>query len=96
MCDFSNPLHFSIGLSDNGWTSDFHCYNWFKDTFIPQAKERNKSTNPILLIYDGHGSHERYNLLHLAQDNNIILFALPPHTTHKLQPLDVGVFGPFT
>ncbi|KIK12879.1 hypothetical protein PISMIDRAFT_59393, partial [Pisolithus microcarpus 441] len=26
--------------------------------------------------------------------NNIHLFALPPHTTHKLQPLDVGVFGP--
>ncbi|KIJ52033.1 hypothetical protein M422DRAFT_243617 [Sphaerobolus stellatus SS14] len=27
--------------------------------------------------------------------NNIILFSLVPHCTHKLQPLDVGVFGPF-
>ena len=31
----------------------------------------------------------------LAWDNNIILFCLPLHTTHKLQPLHVGVFGPF-
>jgi DDE superfamily endonuclease len=85
----------SIGLSDNGWTSDFHCFEWFKDVFIPQAKARNTSGKPILLIYDGHGSHEALNLLRLAKEHNIILFSLPPHTTHKLQPLDVGVFGPF-
>ena len=32
--------------------------------------------------------------LTLARENNIILFCLPPHTTHRLQPLDVGCFGP--
>ena len=25
----------------------------------------------------------------------MILFVLPPHTSHVTQPLDVGVFGPF-
>ncbi|KIM88254.1 hypothetical protein PILCRDRAFT_814163, partial [Piloderma croceum F 1598] len=30
----------------------------------------------------------------LAEENNIELFCLPPHTTHRTQPLDVGVFGP--
>ena len=30
----------------------------------------------------------------LAFEHNILLYCLPPHTTHKLQPLDVGVFGP--
>jgi DDE superfamily endonuclease len=30
----------------------------------------------------------------LALENNIHIFCLPPHTTHRLQPLDVGVFGP--
>ena len=87
--------HTRIGLSDNGWTSDFHCYQWFKDNFIAQATARNISGKPILLIYDGHGSHEKYELLRLAKEHNIILFSLPPHTTHMLQPLDVGVFGPF-
>jgi DDE superfamily endonuclease len=84
--------HFSIGLSKNGWTSDFHCHQWFKDTFIPQVEKWNKSGK---LIYDGHRSHEKYKLLHLAKEHNVILFSLPPHTTHKLQPLDVSVFGPF-
>ena len=30
----------------------------------------------------------------LAIDHNIHLFCLPPHTTHRLQPLNVGIFGP--
>jgi len=48
-----------------------------------------------LLVLDGHGSHETSEIIRLAEANNIIVFCLPPHTTHKLQPLDVGVFGPF-
>ncbi|XP_041369511.1 uncharacterized protein LOC121383505 [Gigantopelta aegis] len=28
--------------------------------------------------------------------NGIILFVLPPHTSHILQPMDVGCFGPFS
>ncbi|KAF8805525.1 CENP-B protein, partial [Phlegmacium glaucopus] len=43
---------------------------------------------------DGHGSHTTLNWITLAQANNIILYCLPPHTTHRLQPLDVGCFGP--
>jgi hypothetical protein len=49
---------------------------------------------PILLIYDGHGSHTTLDWVTLARSNSIILFCLPPHTTHRLQPLDVGCFGP--
>ena len=49
---------------------------------------------PILLIYDGHGSHTTLDWITLARANNIILYCLPPHTTHWLQPLDVGCFGP--
>lgn len=29
-----------------------------------------------------------------CQDHNIIPLCLPPHSTHYLQPLDVGIFGP--
>lgn len=83
-------------MSENGWTDDHLCAEWFAKTFIPQANARNTSGKPILLIYDGHGSHDTAKLVELAVQHNIILFCLPPHTTHKLQPLDVGVFGPFS
>ena len=82
-------------MSPNGWMDDFLCTEWFEKCFIPQATARKVSNAPILLIYDGHGSHNTTALIELAREHNIILFCLPPHTTHKLQPLDVGVFGPF-
>ncbi|PCH39595.1 hypothetical protein WOLCODRAFT_37851, partial [Wolfiporia cocos MD-104 SS10] len=43
---------------------------------------------------DGHGSHIQDEIKDLAMENNIELFALPAHMSHKLQPLNVGVFGP--
>ncbi|KIM59047.1 hypothetical protein SCLCIDRAFT_98010, partial [Scleroderma citrinum Foug A] len=42
----------------------------------------------------GHCSHVSDEIRQLALQNNIHLFCLPPKTTHKLQPLNVGVFGP--
>lgn len=50
------------------------------------------AARPILLILDGHKSHGSWKLLQLAQENGVILLALPPHLTHKLQLLDVAVF----
>jgi len=41
-------------MSDNGWTDDFLCKEWFKNNFIPQVTACNTSQKPILLIYDGH------------------------------------------
>ena len=32
------------------------------------------------------------DVIDLARENDVILFCLPPHTTHALQPLDVSVF----
>ena len=49
-------------------------------------------TRPVLLIQDGHVSHMSVELIELARANNIHLSCLPSHTTHILQPLDVGVF----
>jgi len=31
-----------------------------------------------------------------ADRYSIIILILPPYTTHRLQPLDVGLFGPLT
>jgi hypothetical protein len=45
----------------------------------------------VLLLMDNHESH----VLIAARENGIILLTFPPHTSHKLQPLERCVFGPF-
>ena len=44
---------------------------------------------------DGHSSHVPIDVIQLARDNDVHLLYLPAHTTHILQPLDVGVFKSF-
>ncbi|KIJ49824.1 hypothetical protein M422DRAFT_131433, partial [Sphaerobolus stellatus SS14] len=85
----------SVSQTENGWTDNSVCHHWFTKSFIPWSRSRNLSNKPILWICDGHKSHETDEMLDLAFTNNIIIMCLPPHTTHKMQPLDVGVFGPF-
>jgi hypothetical protein len=36
-----------------------------------------------------------YQALDFCKKNGIVLLSFPPHCTHKLQPLDRAVFGPF-
>ena len=52
-------------------------------------------TEPTLVLYDGHRSHLSLALTNWARRNNIILFVLPPYTSHLTQPLDIEIFGPF-
>ena len=49
---------------------------------------------PQVLVLDSHSSHEVLALLECAKKENIHLMALPPHTTHWLQPLNRAVNGP--
>lgn len=48
-----------------------------------------------LLIFFGHCSHVAIQTIKEANKLGIDLLTLPAHTTHRLQPLDVSVFGPF-
>jgi len=45
-----------------------------------------------MLIFDGHGSHLSQPFIDYCWEHRIQPFQLPPHITHLLQPLDVGVF----
>ena len=87
-------LKLSISCSENGWIDNQHCEAWLLKSFLPQTAVRNTSKKPILLLCDGHGSHCTGVLLMAAFRNSIFIFKLPPHCTHKLQPLNVGVLGP--
>jgi hypothetical protein len=46
---------------------------------------------PVLLIEDEHALHITVEIIDLAKVNDVHLLCLPSHTTHVLQPLDIGV-----
>lgn len=50
---------------------------------------------PILIFLDNHVSHCSLAAILFCRDNGINMITFPPHTSHKLQPLDITVFGPF-
>ncbi|KAF8244688.1 DDE-domain-containing protein, partial [Wilcoxina mikolae CBS 423.85] len=43
---------------------------------------------------DGYVSHINYKFLLYCEANGITVFCLPAHSTHLLQPLDIGLFSP--
>ena len=60
--------------------------------FDSQTKER-ANQKPQVLICDGFRTHKTLEILEYCFKNNI-LCRLPSHTSHKLQPCDIAVFGP--
>ncbi|KAJ8024963.1 Tigger transposable element-derived protein 2 [Holothuria leucospilota] len=80
-------------MSDSGWSNGAIFKLFLEEHFIPLLPQRQKDEH-ALLMYDGHASHISLPLIELAKEHKIILFVLPPHTSHALQPLDVGTFRP--
>jgi hypothetical protein len=69
------------------------------DLFVQYLKHfqkhvRSDLENKVLLILDGHGSHKSVEAIEYCREHGIVLLCLPPHCTHKMQPLDVAVFSP--
>lgn len=60
-----------------------------------QSHVKCSKDNPSLLLLDNHGSHLSIEGLNFAKSNGIVMLSFPPHCTHRLQPLDRSVFGPF-
>ena len=80
----------AYGLSKNGWMdTDLFC-DWFSQHFLMHAP----SARPLLLLMDGHSSHYCPTTISRAAKEQVILFTLPPNTTHLSQPLDKSGFGP--
>ena len=52
---------------------------------------RKKNENQCLLFLDGHSSHCSIEALEFCELNKITLVCIPPHSSHRLQPLDTHV-----
>lgn len=89
----SAPPSWFIGLSDSGWMRSGIFFEYVANGLNDWVSSNNVP-KPILFLVDGHKSHLTQYLSKFCDENGIILYALPPNTTHIMQPADVSVFRP--
>lgn len=82
----------TAGRSGSGWMTS----HIFSTIYFPHFVQHSRATKerPVLLILDNHESHVSIEALTYARDNGVVMLALPPHCSHRLQPLDRTIYGP--
>lgn len=87
---------FHLVVSQSGYTNNQVMKEWFEQVFVPYVSGAKSIL--ILDMYSGHHRDEDTSddeaFLDLAALHNCFVLFVPAGLTSKLQPLDVGFFGP--
>ncbi|CBF76571.1 hypothetical protein AN4877.2 [Aspergillus nidulans FGSC A4] len=86
------PPDWRFEISTNGWTTNEISLRWLQKQFIPSTEHRTRGRYQLLVL-DGHGSHLTPEFDQICTDHNIIPLCMPAHSSHLLQPLDIGCFA---
>jgi hypothetical protein len=86
------PPSWVIAVSENGWTTNERGIDWIQH-FEKHTKARTIG-GYRLLVLDGHESHHSVEFEEYCKEHHIITLCMPAHSSHILQPLDVGCFSP--
>lgn len=86
----------SMAMQPEAWMTAELFSHWTSH-FIRALESRGgvSPSNRHLLVVDGHNSHVTLEVVQKAMDVGLDIITLPSHTSHRLQPLDVSIFGPF-
>ena len=76
----------------SGWVTEINFLKYVKhfSTHARCSKDR-----PCLVLINNHSSHLDAAVLDFCRENGIPLLSFPAHCSHKLQPMDRSVYGPF-
>lgn len=77
------------GVSDSGWIDSSLFVDWLTHFCASVGCTPDR---PHILMLDGHHSHKTLDAVLLARERGVILITLPPHSTHRMQPLDRTLF----
>lgn len=83
----------TLGLATKAGWMNSECFVQVIHHFIKYTASSKE--NPTLLLMDNHESHLSIEAIDLCKENGVTVLTIPPHCTHKLQPLDVSVMKPF-
>ena len=86
------PPDWIISVTDNGWTTNEKGMDWIRH-FEKHTKPRTIGAYRLLIL-DGHESHHSDEFEEYCKEHNIVTLCMPAHSSHILQPLDVGCFSP--
>jgi hypothetical protein len=86
------PATWAIATTQNGWMDNETGLEWLKH-FNRCTTDRSVGAYRLLIL-DGHESHHSADFEIYCEENNIITLCMPPHSSHLLQPLEIGCFGP--
>ena len=85
------PDNFYLGFTRNDWIETSQFYAWLTNHFVKYIPP----LRPIAMLLDGHSPHIDFYVVEFCTANGILLFRLPPHSSHALQSADRGFFGNF-
>lgn len=86
------PAGSAGSANPSGWMQEEQFLEFVKH-FVRNV--RCSKEHPVLLLLDNHDSHLSIEALNFLKDNGVCVLSFPPHCSHKLQPLDRSVYGPF-
>lgn len=78
----------------SGWVVQDSFIQWLNH-FIKYSTS--SISHPCLLILDGHSTHiKSIEAINIARENGVHILCLPPHCTHRMQPLDITCMKPLS
>ena len=88
------PPGTAFACHPTGWMQTEIFALWFEH-FLKFVKPT--ECDPALLILDGHHTHTKnLQFLKKASENHVTVVTIPPHCSHRLQPLDVSFMKPLS
>jgi len=85
------PPGTKYSCSESGWFDGCQFEKFYFELLLPTLRRKQGKK---LLIGDNLSSHISPAVIESCKANNIAFVCLPPNSTDKLQPLDVGIFAP--
>jgi hypothetical protein len=75
----------------SGWFDTFTFADFFRKCFLPHVR---RQPGKKLILCDNLSCHLSTEVMDLCREENVEFVCLPANSTDKMQPLDVGIFGP--
>eukprot|EP00171_Calliarthron_tuberculosum_P022368 IDg22368t1 len=80
--------------AERGGVNADNYFQWARK-FVEHISDLTAAGRKVLLVLDAYPAHMTMRVLEFFEKNNVVIYALPAHTSGNTQPCDVVLFGAF-